>query len=156
MYLSTALMGPGIYVKIAFYLHLVNLSVMSGWISSNYMPWGNGRMRQAPHYWKACYWSPFLVRDSFWAPVITVPQPGCVCVHASQQVRVILSVCENICSVRFCVSAVTRMTCLELKAAVSVGSKPSKPVWAHLVVIGRRRSSPCVLGTGSKTWLNPV
>lgn len=131
---------------------------MSGWISSNYMSWGNGRMRQAPRYWKACYWSPFLLWDSFWAPVITVPRPGWVCVCASQREREREIDCVWV-SARICaqlgVFAVTRMTCLELKAGLSEGSESLKPVWAHLVVIGKRKNGPCVLGTGSKNLTQP-
>lgn len=48
-------------------------------------------------------------------------------------------------------SAVTHMTRLELKAQASEGSESLKPVWAHLVVIGKRISGPCVLGTGSNS-----
>ena len=156
------------YVKIRLYLPLVNLSVMSGWISSNYMSWGNGGMRRAPHCWKPCYWSPFLLWDSFWAPVITVPQPGCVCVHACHRIVVCVCVCAysfvRMCCTKFCSvcvcewvreSAVTRMTRWELKARLSAGSEFLKQVPAHLVVIGRRKKGPCVLGTGSKTLTQP-
>ena len=140
--LGTVLIGLGIYEKIGLYLHLVNLPVMSGWISSNYVSWGNGGTRQAPQCWKACYWSPFLLWDSFWASVITVPQPGCVCECVSQ----------NMCKF-FC--ALTCVTRSGLKTRPNAGSEFIKQVWAHLVVIGRRKKGPCVLGTGSESPTKP-
>ncbi len=56
------------------------------------------------------------------------------------------------CSTKFGVCVWTR---LELKARLSEGSEFLKHVWAHLVVIGRRKKGPCVLGTGSKSLTQP-
>lgn len=83
----------------------------------------------------------------------------CLCACLSQSVCVFLSVSQNTCFTKFGesvhVCAVTRMTCLELKARLSEGSEFLKQVWAHLVVIGRRKKGPCVLGTGSKSLTQP-
>lgn len=53
-----------------------------------------------------------------------------------------------------CVSAVTCVTHFELKAGLK-GSEFLQEVWAHLVVIGRRKKGPCVLGTGSRRLTQP-
>lgn len=82
-----------------------------------------------------------------------------VCMPVTKCVCVFLSVSQNTCFTKFGesvhVCAVTRMTCLELKARLSEGSEFLKQVWAHLVVIGRRKKGPCVLGTGSKSLTQP-
>lgn len=80
----------------------------------------------------------------------------CLCACLSQSSCVCAYSFVRMCSTKFwCVCVVTRMTHWELKARLSAGSEFLKQVPAHLVVIGRRKKGPCVLGTGSKTLTQP-
>lgn len=72
-----------------------------------------------------------------------MPVTECMCVCGHQ----------NMHSMKFV--PLPRTTCFELKARLSEGSEFLKQAWAHLVVIGRRKKGPCVLGTGSKSLTQP-
>lgn len=80
------------------YLHLVNLSVVSGWISSNYMSRGNRWMRQAPSVEKhvigvhSCSGIPF---GPLWLQCLS--QAVFVCVPVTKGVCVCAGVCISVC-----------------------------------------------------------
>ena len=125
---------------------------MSGWIFSNYMSWGTGRMRQAPSVEKLVIGAHSCSRIPSGPPVITVPQPAWVLCACLSQECVYFRLYARI---RAAPSLVLYAgTSSELNVGQSEESG-KKTVWAHLVVIGRRKKGPCVLGTGSKRLTQP-
>lgn len=150
----------------ALHLYLVNLSVVSGWISSNYMSWGNRWMRQAPsvekhvigvHSCSGIPVGPLWLHCLSQAVFVCVPVTKGVCVRARVCLCAFLSVYESMFPTKFGEHkpAVAAASCLELKSGLREGSEFLKQVWAHLVVIGRRKKSSYVLGTGSKSLTQP-
>lgn len=85
----------------------------------------------------------------------------CVCVCACVYLCLYLSLHMWICApplppnlVRLCLLQLVLLTCSWEQGWV-VGSEFLEQVWAHLVVIGRRKKGPCVLGTGSTSLTQP-
>lgn len=124
---------------------------------------GNGRMRQAAGVEKHVIGAHSRSGIPFGPPVITAPQPEpCLCTCPSPETCVHFCLRENVCHHRvwFSVPLLLWLT-PGLKAGPSEGSEFfKKQVRAHLVVIGRSKKGPCVLGNWQRkpdpTQCNPA
>lgn len=104
----------GYLCEIGLYLHLVNLTFMSGWISSNYTSWGNGRMRQASQCWKVSSGIPY---GPLWLQCLS--QAMFVCMPVTEYACI--SVCAQPTLVSVC--AVTRIGSLWAESETEWGIK---------------------------------